>query len=75
MFWKPKREQPKEPLKPLTAQEAFNELIDHLLGEDWYCTDPLGPTQVNAIVVDTIKRIYPKKKRLKLVTEFKPNRG
>lgn len=75
MFWKPKREQPKELLKPLTAQEAFNELIDHLLGEDWYCTDPLGPTQVNAIVVDTIKRIYPKKKRLKLVTKFKPNRG
>lgn len=45
-------------LEPLQAQEALNILIDHFLGEDWYVSDPLGPTQVNAIAVDEILSKY-----------------
>lgn len=47
-----------EPLKPLAPQEALNELIDYFLGENWYVVDPLGPSQVNAIAVDEIKRKF-----------------
>ena len=63
-----------EPLKPLEAQEALNMLIDHLLGDDWYCVDPLGPKQVNAVAVDEIIRKYPKKKRIKISLVDRPNR-
>ena len=48
-------------LKPLTGQEAVNELIDHFLGASWYVVDPLGVTQVNAIAVDEIKKKFPNK--------------
>lgn len=30
------------------------------LGTDFYVVDSLGPTQVNAIIVDKIKKKYPK---------------
>lgn len=46
-------------LKPIQAQDALNELCEYLLGEDYYVVDPLGPTQVNAIIVDDIKAKYP----------------
>ena len=46
-------------LKPIQAQEALNELCKYLLGEDYYVVDPLGPTQVNAIIVGDIKGKYP----------------
>lgn len=45
-------------LEPLTAQEALNELTKYFLGDDFYVVDPLGPTQVNAIIVDEIKSRY-----------------
>ena len=48
-------------LKPLTGQEAVDELIDHFLGKDWYVVDPLGVSQVNAIAVDEIKKRFPNK--------------
>ncbi|MDP4117695.1 MAG: hypothetical protein Q8873_00680 [Bacillota bacterium] len=51
-------------LKPLSGQEAMNELIDHLLGKNWYVVDPLSTTQVNAIAVGDIKRKFPKRKKL-----------
>lgn len=47
-----------DPLRPMTAQDALNELIDYFLREDWYVVDPLGPSQVNAIAVDEIKRKF-----------------
>lgn len=50
-------------LKPLTAPEALCELADYFLGDDWYVADPLGVTQVNAIIVDEIKKKYPNRKR------------
>lgn len=47
-----------EKLHPLEAQEAINILANKLLGSDWYVIDPLGPTQVNAIIVDEILARY-----------------
>ena len=38
-------------------------IIDYLLGEDWYVTDPLGPTQVNEIALYEILRKYSKRYR------------
>ena len=52
-------------LKPLTGQEAVNELIDHFLGKGWYVVDPLGVSQVNAIAVDEIKKRFPHKPKRK----------
>ena len=52
-------------LKPLTGQEAVDELIDHFLGEDWYVVDSLGVKQVNAIAVDEIKKRFPHKLKRK----------
>ena len=49
-----------KPLKPISGQDGLNELCEYFLGEDWYVADPLGPTQVNAIIVDEIKKRYPK---------------
>ena len=45
-------------LEPMSAQDALNELTEHLLGKDFYIEDPVGPTQANAIIVDTIKQMY-----------------
>ena len=45
-------------LEPMSAQDALNELATHLLGENFYIGDPVGPTQANAIIVDTIKQMY-----------------
>lgn len=48
---------PKE-LKPISGQDAFNEAIDWLLGEDWYCVDPIHTWQVNAVALEEIKMKY-----------------
>lgn len=45
-----------KPLKPMSDRQAMQELIDYILGEDWYVVDPLSQAQVNAIVVEEIKR-------------------
>lgn len=37
------------------SDAEFRELIiDYLLGEDWYVTDPLGQTQINEIALHKI---------------------
>lgn len=37
------------------SDAEFRELIiDYLLGEDWYVTDPLGQTQINEIALHRI---------------------
>ena len=46
-------------LTPMSGQDALNELCNYFLGEDFYVVDPLGPEQVNAIIVYTIKANYP----------------
>ena len=49
-----------KPLDPLTYEQALQQLIEHILGKDWYVVDPLGATQINAIVVDEIKSKFDK---------------
>ena len=49
-----------QPLTPISAEDAFYKLCDYFLGTDFYVVDPLGPTQVNAIIVNKIKKKYPK---------------
>jgi hypothetical protein len=36
-------------------------IIDYLLGEDWYVTDPLGQTQINEIALYEILEKYSKR--------------
>lgn len=47
-----------KPLKPLSDREATQELINYILGNDWYVVDPLSQNQVNAIAVDEIKKKF-----------------
>lgn len=57
-------------LSALSGQEAFNELRDYFLGEDWYVVDPLGTSQVNAIAVEEIKQKYRGRKREDKIFKF-----
>ena len=45
-----------KPLEPMSDRQAMQELIDYILGKDWYVVDPLNQAQVNAIAVEEIKR-------------------
>lgn len=45
-----------KPLEPMSDRQAMQELIDYILGKDWYVVDPLIQAQVNAIAVEEIKR-------------------
>ena len=47
-----------EPLIPMSDRQAMQELIDYILGKDWYVVDPLSQAQVNAIAVEKIKREF-----------------
>lgn len=47
-----------EPLVPMSDRQAIQELIDYILGKDWYVVDPLGQGQINAIAVEEIKREF-----------------
>jgi uncharacterized protein CbrC (UPF0167 family) len=44
---------------PIDAQSAFNVLMKHFLGDDWYTTMPMCQEQVNAEVVYEILEKYP----------------
>jgi hypothetical protein len=33
--------------KPTSDSEAWNIVMDHILGPNWYVVDPLGRTQIN----------------------------
>lgn len=39
--------------------KAFDDLVDHLLGPDFYIADPVNDEQATEIMVDRIKSIYP----------------
>ena len=52
----------------MEPQKAILELKTHLLGDDWYITDPAGNEQANDIIVEEIKGRY------KGVTESPANR-
>jgi hypothetical protein len=38
-------------------------IIDYLLGDDWYVTDPLGQTQINEIALYEILEKYSRRYR------------
>lgn len=42
----------------LDANVALNELVDHLLGKDWYVVDPIHAEQVNFEIVKAIEEKY-----------------
>lgn len=42
----------------MSDKEALRELIDYILGKDWYVVDPISNEQVNAIAVEEIKRKF-----------------
>ena len=50
----------------ITDKEFVNFIIEYLLGEDWYVSDPLGHNQVNQIALEDILYIYSKKFRKEL---------
>ena len=45
-----------KPLEPMSDRQVRQELIDYILGKDWYVVDPLSQDQINAIAVEEIKR-------------------
>lgn len=62
-----------KPLVPLSDREAMQELIDYILGEDWYVVDPLSQDQINAIAVDEIKRKFARLTNRKLKSKWTKN--
>jgi hypothetical protein len=40
-------------------------IIKYLLGDDWYVSDPLGPTQINEIALHEILEKYSRKYKKK----------
>lgn len=53
-------------ISTMSGQEAFNELVTHFMGKNYYIVDPLSNDQANAIILNEIKKKYPRpfKKRL-----------
>lgn len=48
----------KNEIPTMTGQEAFNAVVDHLLGEDYYIVDPISNAQANPIILKDIKKKY-----------------
>ena len=44
----------------MSGQEAFNEVIDLILGDDYYIVDPINNAQANPIILKDIKNKYNK---------------
>lgn len=44
----------------MTGQEAFNELVDHFMGRNYYIIAPMPNIQANAVILEEVKRAYPK---------------
>lgn len=44
----------------MSGQEAFNEVIDLILGDDYYIVDPITNAQANPIILKDIKNKYNK---------------
>lgn len=40
---------------PTSGQEAFDQIRDYILGEDWYVVDSMPTDQVNTIAIEEIK--------------------
>lgn len=44
--------------EPISGQDAFNEIIDYILGKDWYVVESMSTDQVNRIALEEIKGKY-----------------
>ena len=42
----------------MDPQKAIDELATHLLGDDWYITDPVSADQANEAIIEEIKSRY-----------------
>ena len=47
-------------IEVMNGQEAFNEVVDLILGNDYYIEDPLTNRQANPIILKDIKSKYNK---------------
>ena len=45
-------------MKLLSDKEVRQELIDYILGKDWYVVDPISQEQLNVIAVEEIKNKF-----------------
>lgn len=59
--------------EPTTDADFRRQVIDMLLGKDWYVVDPLSQQQVNTIAIDEIKRKYCRSIRDKVLGCIKMN--
>ena len=50
---------------PISAEKGLDVLINHLLGDNWYTTMPLGKEQVYTEAIYAILQKYPNKSGLK----------
>lgn len=52
----------------ISAEDALAVLMDWILGEDWYCVDPLAPSQVNVIATHAmLMKVSPEYRRFRLL--------
>lgn len=42
----------------ISGQDAFNEIINYILGKDWYVVESVSADQVNRIALEEIKNKY-----------------
>lgn len=49
----------------ISDSEFRKEIIDYLLGKDWYVADPISQNQINAIALYEIQLKYKKNDKLK----------
>lgn len=57
-------------IEVMNGQEAFNEVVDLVLGDDYYIVDPLPNIQANPIILKDIKNKYNKLIRYLKITTF-----
>lgn len=57
----------------ISDKEFIHFIIQYLLGENYYISDPIGPTQVNEVVLYEILKIYSKsyQKELKINNQIR----
>ena len=45
---------------PYPGEDAFNELIRHFMGDHYYIVDPIHAHQANYVILQEIKKAYPR---------------
>ena len=47
-------------IESISGQDAFNALIRHFMGEHYYIVDPIHAYEANYVILQEIKRAYPR---------------